>query len=664
MAEPFQHTALSDPKESIRLVHLIPPPETSSAEPVPLRFTLFETPLSEAPKYWALSYAWESQSFTDPAIVNLDYTILLTANCHAALSQLASEPASRKQPIWVDAICIDQSSVTEKNHQVGLMSSIYSGAANVVIWLGEGDEEAHRQMRDLNRLATLAKLSTKIASTVYHRRERKLIRQLAEEWKTQFELLGQTWFDELDPFERVMQAVWFSRVWTLQEVVLARKAMVRMGAEHITWERLVRVADAVATESSEMGFTLYSGGSFSRLRVASSMKMILKEGSGGAPEARRYRLPRGHPLGNLKGKADKNGQPGLSSHFFTACTLEANDPRDKAYGQYAILQKHGVQLSEPDYGKPLNLIYAETARAVINHNSSLELLCDLSLTPPIPECPSWVPVGTDADSNSWVPGYEFCAAAGESVSKGHYRFDDDGLFFKRKSKSFKYALHLDENRFNNDALVLSYRHLQELIRFGFRAADIKGNKLEAFTMVLLQEMALSTFSSKRKWAALQKRVKTWAKAMMECYDSDEPVGLPQTKAPDDRSNASNTTTSAQHGLGTGVETLDRILAHFSIHPASKSLSHTSILRFDSSCLFVTDGGLLGVAIDEAVQEGDGIYLIPGVRLPVIIRKEVSGHAGSGGFRLMVCPFVHGMMKGELWDPAEGWESQLEELRIV
>jgi len=54
---------------------------------------------------------------------------------------------SRTRKIWVDAICIDQSSTTERNHQVALMGEVYKLAKRVLIWLGEGDAEAHRVIR-------------------------------------------------------------------------------------------------------------------------------------------------------------------------------------------------------------------------------------------------------------------------------------------------------------------------------------------------------------------------------------------------------------------------------------------------------------------------------------------------------------------------------------
>jgi hypothetical protein len=39
-------------------------------------------------------------------------------------------------PMWIDAICIDQSNVSERVHQVAQMGEIYSRATHVHVWLG------------------------------------------------------------------------------------------------------------------------------------------------------------------------------------------------------------------------------------------------------------------------------------------------------------------------------------------------------------------------------------------------------------------------------------------------------------------------------------------------------------------------------------------------
>lgn len=50
-------------------------------------------------------------------------------------------PVIKSRSLWVDAICIDQASIHERNHQVSLMEKIYSQAKNVIVWLGDDDEE-------------------------------------------------------------------------------------------------------------------------------------------------------------------------------------------------------------------------------------------------------------------------------------------------------------------------------------------------------------------------------------------------------------------------------------------------------------------------------------------------------------------------------------------
>jgi hypothetical protein len=59
--------------------------------------------------------------------------LLITENCVAALRRIRSKV--RKCILWIDSICIDQSSIEERNHQVALMGDVYSMASEVIIWL-------------------------------------------------------------------------------------------------------------------------------------------------------------------------------------------------------------------------------------------------------------------------------------------------------------------------------------------------------------------------------------------------------------------------------------------------------------------------------------------------------------------------------------------------
>ena len=53
--------------------------------------------------------------------------------------QEQSHEAPLRDNLWIDAICIDQNSGLEKNHQVAQMGKIYMNATKVVMWLGKND---------------------------------------------------------------------------------------------------------------------------------------------------------------------------------------------------------------------------------------------------------------------------------------------------------------------------------------------------------------------------------------------------------------------------------------------------------------------------------------------------------------------------------------------
>ncbi|KAH7224386.1 uncharacterized protein BKA55DRAFT_545969 [Fusarium redolens] len=68
-------------------------------------------------------------------IVGIYYQSLRTALMHLQNCRLDDQDRC----LWVDAICINQSDVSERTHQVGMMREIYSTASRVLIYLGIGD---------------------------------------------------------------------------------------------------------------------------------------------------------------------------------------------------------------------------------------------------------------------------------------------------------------------------------------------------------------------------------------------------------------------------------------------------------------------------------------------------------------------------------------------
>jgi len=53
--------------------------------------------------------------------------------------------------MWIDALCIHQSGVNKRNHQVGRMDTIYQSAQRVNLWLGISDVASDYAIEAVNR---------------------------------------------------------------------------------------------------------------------------------------------------------------------------------------------------------------------------------------------------------------------------------------------------------------------------------------------------------------------------------------------------------------------------------------------------------------------------------------------------------------------------------
>jgi hypothetical protein len=71
----------------------------------------------------------------------------VTPNLAEALRGLRDSATPTR--LWADAICIDQSNNEEKNQQVRRMGTIYTNARQVVVWLGNDEDEIASDCFDL-----------------------------------------------------------------------------------------------------------------------------------------------------------------------------------------------------------------------------------------------------------------------------------------------------------------------------------------------------------------------------------------------------------------------------------------------------------------------------------------------------------------------------------
>lgn len=151
-----------------------------------------------SPSYRALSYAWGSLAPTfDIFIHHRRYPV--SENLFTFLQCLTMRKPAMNY-FWIDQISINQSDISERNHQVRLMAEIYKGADFVTIWLGDAIEHYN----------TTPGLSNSQIPALSVYRLGTLLR---------------------DPY--------FTRLWIVQECLLARNIeIVIPGAGHVDWDEI------------------------------------------------------------------------------------------------------------------------------------------------------------------------------------------------------------------------------------------------------------------------------------------------------------------------------------------------------------------------------------------------------------------------------------------
>jgi hypothetical protein len=92
--------------------------------------------LDDRPTYAALSYVWGQDDPDNVADIG-GCSMPIRPNLFNALRRLRAHAAGKDTTIWVDAVCINQTSMEERSSQVAMMGQIYSLCAGVSLWFGE-----------------------------------------------------------------------------------------------------------------------------------------------------------------------------------------------------------------------------------------------------------------------------------------------------------------------------------------------------------------------------------------------------------------------------------------------------------------------------------------------------------------------------------------------
>jgi hypothetical protein len=224
---PFNH-----PASQIRLLTLI------FGASLPTECMLKTVSVMEKPVYDALSYRWGTSSLTRFTIID-GQKKWIRKILWLALFHMRSK--DEEQVLWADVICISQEDVLERNHQVQHMRLIYSGAQQVLVWLGQGSNKSHLAF---DALASMRHLSSEKSFS-------------PSAWEA---------------LSTICQRGYWSRIWVIQEIGLASKATIYCGSSSARWEDFSKILNEAQISKPTQIYEIY----ISRARVRESVPAKLE----------------------------------------------------------------------------------------------------------------------------------------------------------------------------------------------------------------------------------------------------------------------------------------------------------------------------------------------------------------------------------------------------
>jgi hypothetical protein len=237
----------------------------------------------------------------------------------------------------------------EKNHQVAIMGEIYSGAKRTVVWLGVNPKSDELLRR--GQTIRFSNLSRRLPSMF----------RIDHDWYH-----AVTAERSLNDFDSI---VWFDRIWTIQEVALARQVRVLSPRREMDYDQFMDVWMA-----SRGAWFYYMEGNpkANRIEAIAEIRDIMKR-----------RMKCGDP------RFTPDWDP--MSFLCKVTTSASSHPSDKIFALYGIMKELGCSLPEPEYGTDTGELYWKACTALMSQTRSLEPLMLVNGLHWNSDCPSWVP---------------------------------------------------------------------------------------------------------------------------------------------------------------------------------------------------------------------------------------------------------------------------------
>lgn len=597
----------------------------------PLRALLAYSVMHDDVTYHCLSYTWGSRNEKPTCKIFLNgQTFMIRENLDKALREIRENVF--QVVIWIDAICIDQNNVSERNRQIPRMVEIYDAAETVISWAGEGDEASDIAIDFLDELE----------SPILHPDE-------YGNWGPYTVKEGDEWkINPIPDLPRRLAALYcflsrpyFRRIWVVQELAVANLPSLYCGKKRAAWRQLdkaayhlIAILNSDKTMPAQMIAANPTLNSISIEQISFIRRMFY------------FRHLRSKNADSIFGQTNQNGvkdtSPGILDAVVLCRDFQSTSPYDKVFSLLNLAKDFQTTDFRPDYSKSLSQTHHEFAVAVACKTQSLDIICAAESVN-----------SSELDMPSWCPDWTMPATVSSLIR--HDRVPD--IFMSAVTD-------MSGPIYNTCTPSASTPHF-----------DFKGPVLEVTGIILdsikiIQQSSDDTF---QRWMTT---------AANECQPVEE-KDLPVTETP-----FMNKFWSMLAGDSTGVwsvETTPRETwppgtnetgGNVPFRPicvkkdrTKHRLPYTSTGIFDivtrGRALIITENGLMGLAPHYA-KEGQKLAILNTCSVPVVLEENEDGTYSFKG-----SVFVQGWMEGEVLeemglDSEEAWQVLDEggRLRIV
>lgn len=349
-------------------------------------------------KYDTFSYSWGSQRETHDLHLSfisnrldsedrprLNYesyrngTIQIGKNLRDLLEELRRR--NHKTFMWIDAICINQANDAEKKMQIPVMRNIYEYADDGYVWMGKGCPGETMAIEMLPEVVEQLTRASTNSAVIMPAREESFVDNGVISPQHNF------W----SALRSILKNPWWSRLWTLQEVVVPGKkgqdefpddfpaTIVFLGNTTIRLDIFKRLS--VAAASLDIRSWLITGHVNARADALYAFD--------GVDEIRICRESWTYDIWGVK----------LRALLLGTRRRKASIDADVVYGMLAMMDNHTAKLLAPNANSTAPEVFVKFAKHYIRNEHREHLFAHLATESKMDGLPSWCPNFASSPAN-------------------------------------------------------------------------------------------------------------------------------------------------------------------------------------------------------------------------------------------------------------------------